>query len=418
VKARAARSGAGVVAGFESGAGGATFLTEVVGLLWPGAPAAEGAGRREPGVTQEILVLPNTASPRLLLPLRPGRVARAALTRHAVSRSGKDRLVRAVAGGVAQVGLGRLLSRDKLTVPIPSGVEQYLSGVLGTTVVVGVHLGPPRANRKPVLQVLDDAGRTLAYAKVGVGRLSDDLIRREGEALERLAGLVGSKVRVPSLLHTGEWQERPIVVQSALPVWEAGTADDPGARADAMRAVSQVAGTSVRALAGSPFAVRLQAAVDAVTDDAFAADLRRLTVALLDCDLELTFGSWHGDWSPGNTAYLDDHVLLWDWERFAGDVPLGMDAVHFALQEGITRRALGHEGAARDVLRRAPELLEPFGVPASAAGRVAALTLVELGARYAGDGQAAAGARLGQLDRWLVPAVGDLLADGLSRGVS
>jgi hypothetical protein len=102
---------------------------------------------------------------------------------------------------------------------------------------------------------------------------------------------------------------------------------------------------------------------------------------------------------------VDGQVLLWDWERYATGVPVGMDAVHFAFAEDVSRRGLTHRAAADACLRDAATILEPMGVPASSAELVAALTLLSLGARYAGDRQLDAGATVGRLDEWLIPAI-------------
>jgi hypothetical protein len=56
-------------------------------------------------------------------------------------------------------------------------------------------------------------------------------------------------------------------------------------------------------------------------------------------------------------------------------------------------------------VQRAGELLEPFDVPAEARELTALLYLVDLAARYLGDRQAEAGARLGVLGTWLLPVL-------------
>jgi hypothetical protein len=125
----------------------------------------------------------------------------------------------------------------------------------------------------------------------------------------------------------------------------------------------------------------------------------------------LEFGAWHGDWNGANSAVLaDGRVLVWDWERFDPDVPVGFDAVHLAVQDAITRRGTAPRRAATDVLVAASALLEPFGVAQSEASLVAVLYLIELAVRYLRDGQARAGARLGRVAEWLVPAVEEHLA--------
>jgi hypothetical protein len=55
-------------------------------------------------------------------------------------------------------------------------------------------------------------------------------------------------------------------------------------------------------------------------------------------------------------------------------------------------------------VRRAPELLEPFGVAEQRARLTALLYLADLSVRYLTDRQEQAGAALGAPRRWLLPA--------------
>ena len=72
-------------------------------------------------------------------------------------------------------------------------------------------------------------------------------------------------------------------------------------------------------------------------------------------------------------------VLLWDWERYATGVPVGLDELHFEFG-----RTAGVERRARRPRRRptcgdrAAELLAPFGMPAEDARLVWALYATEI----------------------------------------
>ena len=52
--------------------------------------------------------------------------------------------------------------------------------------LVSLHLGPARANRKPVLQLIAPDGETLGFAKLGIGPLTRRLVRAETTALSAL----------------------------------------------------------------------------------------------------------------------------------------------------------------------------------------------------------------------------------------
>src|SRR6266571_1599951 len=119
----------------------------------------------------------------------------------------------------------------------------------------------------------------------------------------------------------------------------------------------------------------------------------------------LTFGAWHGDWSPWNMASTTGGLLVWDWERFAPGVPLGFDALHYWLQSEVGPQHRDPLEAAHDCLAHAAGLLAPFGIEATQARLTAALYLADVATRYLVDRQAQAGAPLGAPGTWLIPAL-------------
>ncbi|PSK63662.1 hypothetical protein B0E53_04392 [Micromonospora sp. MH33] len=142
-----------------------------------------------------------------------------------------------------------------------------------------------------------------------------------------------------------------------------------------------------------------------------AGRLRAALKTVADLDPTVAFGAWHGDWNGGNSAVLaDGRVLVWDWERFEADVPVGYDELHRAVQTAIGNDGVEPVEAARALIAGADRALAPFDSDGRGADLVAVLYLVELAARYLRDRQAEAGARLGHVDTWLLPAVEEHLA--------
>jgi hypothetical protein len=158
-----------------NGAAERAALDDVVRSLWP---ASEGPTRR-------IRVLPSADQPRLLVPEHPRRAA-AALSGALRGRGTRTQRLRTgmlrfgFATGTVGVGPGDWTH-------VGTGIEEYLAETLGSPVVVAVHLGPPRANRKPVLAVAREDGSLLGFAKLGVDPLSDHLVTNETAALLELA---------------------------------------------------------------------------------------------------------------------------------------------------------------------------------------------------------------------------------------
>ena len=74
-------------------------------------------------------------------------------------------------------------------------------------------------------------------------------------------------------------------------------------------------------------------AAGALTDPVVRGRLGRAMehVAAITGGRDLSWGAWHGDWTPWNMALAGDRVLLWDWERFETGVPAGLDPLHYVV---------------------------------------------------------------------------------------
>jgi hypothetical protein len=285
-------------------------------------------------------------------------------------------------------------------------IDGYLREVFGAELSLSIHIGPARANRKPVLQLLTPDGTTVGFAKLGTGELTRALVRTETAALSALSQLPLRHLSVPRVLHAGRWNGHEVLVQSALPVWLPRAPLTPGRLAAAMREVAASGQPRSGPLDDSPYWIDLRARLAAVADRSDGAALAGAarTLAGRRGPTVLRYGAWHGDWAPWNMAALTDTVLVWDWERYATGVPVGFDAMHHDLQRRVESGADATVAVA-ETIRHADELLAPFDVEPTARRLTALLYLVDLAARYLADRQAEAGARLGVLGRWLLPVL-------------
>jgi hypothetical protein len=395
---------------------GRSSLADVCAVLWP-RPATTSVSRRgRPAGPDErdFILLPSARRPRLLVPATR-RASAAAVRRYGEPGSARawtaSRLLAlALAGGAASAGLG-----GRLRIRAGSGtdtIEAYLNAVLGRDVLISTHLGAARANRKPVLQLLTAGGEAAGFVKISVNPLTRDLIRAERAALDALATEQFRGLTVPRVLHHGQWQDREVLVMSALPVWRRRRPLAPGQLAAAMAELAAVGSDGSgrrRPLAGSPYLTRLTdrlgAAPSGPDRDALAAALDTLAASAAADGTELGFGAWHGDWTGWNMACTADGLLVWDWERFTRDVPVGFDAVHYRLQAAVVRGRQAPAEAAAECVRTAPQSLAALGGTSAQARLVALLYLAELSTRYLADRQAEAGARLGRPGTWLIPAI-------------
>jgi hypothetical protein len=393
----------------------AAYLRQVCGLLWP--PPAEAAlvpgGRNgsasgEPA-DAELIVLPGIANPRLVVPSKR-RASAVAVRRYGEPGSARAWLATRALSVVLASGVGPLVLRDRVFVRVPPGsqtIESYLSSVLGRRVMIGMHLGAARANRKPVLQLLGTDGDTIGYAKIGINALTADLVRAERAALELLAGAGLKGLEVARVLDGGSWQGMEVLVLSALPVWRRRVPLRPGQLAYAMAELASVPGIRRSALTTSEYWKRLESRLEGMGSgqehdavrDALSKLAERAGTAVLG------FGACHGDWSPWNQANTRGGLLVWDWERFTVGPPVGFDPLHYWLQANTVGQRGDPGEAAAECVTQAPRLLDPLGVPPGEARVTALLYLADLAVRYLSDRQEQAGARLGAPRIWLIPAL-------------
>jgi hypothetical protein len=383
----------------------AQYLAEVLDLLYPSPCATD--GRPGPRIA-DYTVVPDTNRPRLLVPSTSRRVAAAAVRRYAEPQSTVARLKRDAVVAALRTGASSVLLRDRIRVtgPISESIDGYLMESLSRELAVSIHIGPARANRKPVLQLISPDGETFGFVKIGTGPLTQRLVRDETNALTVLGTSALTRLSVPGVLHAGQWRGLQVLVQSALPVWLPRAPLTARRLTAAMLDIAGCCGYSTGPLVGSAYWAELRGRLTAVSDRADGTALASAAeqIAAHAGPTTLRYGAWHGDWAPWNMANLADALLVWDWERFAQGVPLGFDAVHHDLQ-GRIQRSGDAAAAVEATVRAAGELLAPFGVPGPARELTALLYLVDLAVRYLTDRQAEAGARLGVLGTWLLPVL-------------
>lgn len=372
---------------------------DVVTLL--GSPSPD--GQRS---SRAFLAIPSTRAPRMLIP-RDGKLAAQALRGARRPVTARDRTVTMAARIALRCGAARLLG-EPVGAGDGKGLETRLGQVVGQEVRLAVFLGPPRANRKPVVQVLGSDGRLLAVAKIGVTPLAASLAVAEADALRQLTVDRPDGVSTPSLIAEMTWNGHPVVVQSALPIHQSKARVRREDAANVVRALRAAFGEDVESWATSSYGDRLRDRVRRLPDPRLVDTMLGLLDRALAPDSTLTLSASHGDLSVHNMAVsASGGLLAWDWERFDRRAPLGLDLLHHVfMQNG--RKGSDLSGRGRRLLADAHSILAPLGVGGDEARQTAVLYLVEIGARFSGDGQAAAGGAAGDVARWIIPVAQDL----------
>ncbi|WP_017574237.1 phosphotransferase [Nocardiopsis kunsanensis] len=390
-----------------------TYLTDLAAVLWPcggllgpGEFTGTRLARHERG--SQYLPVPSARNPRVILPAHNRTAAVRGISSFSHGHSFGERVRSLALTGAFATGLAPLLLRDRLYVGAGPGIEHALASALDREVSVAIHLGPPRANRKPVLLLLTPGGRTIGYAKVATNDLTSRLVRTETRALQHLDGALLKDVTVPRLLHEGEWNGHPFLVQEALPV---GDQTDRPTRHQLLRCVTQIVGLGAvrtRWLSDSPYRRSLEERITLLGARPEAQPLREALSRLPD--VRVPFGAWHGDLTRWNVASTSRRAFVWDWERLALDAPAGFDALHYDLNEAV--QAGVHPGVHRWLdsgsrLLRDP-LMAATGLLPHTVSTVMALYLIDLATRFLTDLRPGSSGVVAAVDDWLLPALDGL----------
>ncbi len=356
-------------------------LDWLMALLWPEAVAAGSqSGPR-------YAVISRGGRPKLIVPLDSRRAAAAAINRMSGDIGAGAGLVRRLGGHSLRLGLMQPILRTRWTSPqrgTTPALEDYLRAALGVDeAALAVTVGPPRPNRKPVIEVFKPDGTTIGFAKVGWNGLTRHLVAREAANLELIDRTAMPDVEAPRVLHLGVWRDLDILVLSPL-------AQPPEANVRRVPTAHEVGQVTTlftapdQRLGASPYAIQLDDRIASRSGDDAALLRRALEQACrADGDTAMRFGGWHGDWTPWNMVAASAGLLVWDWERAGGPVPLGLDAVHYFFQSAWLREGAPAEAAIDLALDRSSDVLTALGVPRAHRRSIGLLYLSELFLRYA-----------------------------------
>ena len=295
-------------------------------VLAPDGEIRPGSGG--PG-SETYVALPGPRSPSILVDVEaPAAVARA-LNRSGAGTSRREALLRSLAArAVAVDGVRRRLP-NRVHVVAGSGptLRDELAERVGHDVVLWAAAGPVRPNRKPVVRVLDPAGRIVAFAKVGWDGATADLISNEVSALTELRHKPARGLIVPDVIDHFVWAGLSVLMTRPLPIdddFNTDAAPDP--ETGALDSVIAYGRSESLPLRESAYWRALTARLGPYAELTAGQD----ESAIIDV------GGHHGDWSPWNIrrTVSDIGVYAWDWERSRTDGPVGLDVAHYVMHVG------------------------------------------------------------------------------------
>lgn len=348
-------------------------LRITVEQVLPGARAGARAGG------DLYRVLPTARRARTVVPARDVRASAAALRGYGRLQPARRAVLRRLSAPV----LARarpVPPGDLLTVPAgPDGLRAHLQDLLGLAdlrLAVPVRALDPHS--KPTVQVLTNSGRTVGFCKVGTGPAVERL-RVEAAGLRRFAALGTTRVRVPELLHEGEWNSRGLVLTAPVPAQARRLrVRELAATWPALLGLQEGADSS--ALGESSWPGRSRARLERLADAPGAGLAREMLSTLTELverhgATELLMGELHGDWTPWNLAVRGNELWCWDLEHSDPAAPFGTDVVHGLVHVGQHVRRQTFAQACRAAASDAADVLPTLGLSTRATSAVIAAGL-------------------------------------------
>jgi hypothetical protein len=249
--------------------------------------------------------------------------------------------------------------RDDLT----GSVLPALFGVpsVETAISIGRDLRP---NLKPVIQVLSREGRVLGYVKVGWNDVTRALLDNEARVLAAWAASPPHSFRVPEVIHAGSWNGLQLLAVSPVPhpLVRRGrrNASPPH---DVLAEIAAQGGVRTAPLADASHARRLADRFGAIARPLEASVRTAMDALIAPGGPSVPLGTWHGDWAPWNMSTTSRSLFVWDWERSADDVPIGLDAYHFAFEVAYHKGGSRPDAAAATAAERTRLALDAMGTP-------------------------------------------------------
>lgn len=340
-------------------------------------------------------VLPGTAAPRYFLPLDARRAGRAVLVRPAGARTLRQRAGRMLLGPALRIGAVQLVAP---TFAIPDGrphdpslLQRLEQELHERRLVMSIGVGPPRPNRKPVLQLLTPNGRTVCFAKTAVDAYTAAMIANESRFLGEHRPC---EIVAPEPMGLLRWKARDIALFSPLDLgFRPGGSHDLRLTTSVVLDIARLLPLQRRAVLDTAWWTRVSGGPNG-PDGRRTAPLCRAVELLAQRlqDVCWTFGAWHGDLTPWNAQWEAGRLHVWDWERAGGPVPLGFDVVHAAFQVAHLRSGLPTDRAVARALGLQGGLLARLAVPEAQHGLLVDCYLLELclrmldGARFGAMG--------------------------------
>lgn len=295
---------------------------------------------------RRFAMLPGSADLRWLIPLDSAAVSASAFHLFAAVRVA-TRIKHLLARGAARSGVpiwyrNSIWVAQRRTPPLAATIESLFPE---RRIALAMSSGAPgpAERRKPSLAVIDQTGRTMAFAKVAVSARSDALVRNEAAVLQGLP-LAAPDALAPRAIFAGEIDGSFTLVQTPV----SGRPPGPELTSAHHRLLDTLRRPEQKPLLETTWGRSIRDRVLAAPQD------RELVTAFDECNEALDgervpTAVVHGDFVPWNLRGSQTSLAAYDWENASLEgVPL-VDEIHHRLVVGHLMGGWGVERAMHDI---------------------------------------------------------------------
>jgi hypothetical protein len=239
------------------------------------------------------------------------------------------RVIKSAAVIASKLGLASTFLRDKVYISEPAVFEDIF---LQRSLSYSFFSGTDSPHRKVAVQVMDRDGTIKGFAKVSRNQAVKSILAHEAETLHHIHTLDLTTVLTPTTLFCGNiGGVLALVTDSLKTARSKSTTIMREAHVNFLRELAEktVISTGDNAWEIAELYSRYEAMAERLP-----LDWRQRFEKALDY-LSKKSGGWglkvlsHGDFTPWNTFFVNDHLYVFDWEYAHNHYPVGYDLVHF-----------------------------------------------------------------------------------------
>lgn len=318
---------------------------------------------QEPGAKEYAVVGGRSNARWWLIPLESGSVAASGLALFQPLLASARRM-KWVAQLLSRVGLQRLWARHRVFLAGDPALGTHFSNQSAAS--FAYFTGTDNPHRKLAVQVMDRAGGLLGFAKVTRDPQVALLLEHEAAMLRRARALELHCAHVPEVLFHGKTQAASLLVTDTRK-----TASTPAtthltrlhlAFLDELARKTAVRQPLLARTLASQYADRLTQCASRLGPEWHDRIVKAIALLEQQGDAELPAVLAQGDFTPWNSFLVDGRLYVFDWEYAQSQQVLGLDLVHFVLNQPELRSQSAGDKllAGMRALKKSHENGQPF----------------------------------------------------------